>query len=225
VNKYAIVLVLLGAALAALGPQFGRSWFILWWLAADFIAVGIAYGLRRPGVFGKRSDGTIPFWSWLCFLPYFALNLVVWQLARIASSEPASNAVCDTLIVGRRPLNSERLPEIENLVDLTSEFQEPSRFRAHAGYLCLPTLDATAPDLEQLALTMNRLKPGRTFIHCAQGHGRTGLAALAFLLARGLVDNVPDALRQIQSARPAIRLNDEQYRCAVAYAALLQRTA
>jgi hypothetical protein len=224
-NKYSIVLVLLGVALGILAPRLGRSSFILWWLAADFVVVGVAYALRRPGVFGKRADGTIPLWSWLCFLPYHALNVAVWHFARLISSEPASNEVGDALIIGRRPMNDEAVPDVANLVDLTSELPEPPRFRAHAGYICLPTLDATAPSLELLALTMSRLKPGRTFIHCAQGHGRTGLAALAFLLSRGLVDNVPNALRKIQLARPGVRLNDEQYRCAEAYAALLEKDA
>jgi len=194
-------------------------------LAADFIAVGVAYGLRKPGVFGKRVNGTIPFWSWLSFLPYHALNVAVWHFARLMSSEPASNEVGDALVIGRRPANDEVVPDVANLIDLTSELQEPPQFRTHAGYVCLPTLDATAPSLEQLALTMRRLRPGRAFIHCAQGHGRTGLAALAFLLSRGLVDNVPDALRKIQLARPGVRLNREQYRCAEAYAALLEKGA
>ena len=224
-NKYSPVLLLLGISLAYCAAELGRAWLILLWLAVDFLVVGFAYALREPRVLGKRLDGTLPVWSWILFLPYHALNLAVWHSSRLLSSEPATNEIGGLLVVGRRLLDSEMVNGCENWVDLTSEFQEPLRIRSQSGYICFPILDATAPDLERLSDLVRRLPPGRTFIHCAQGHGRTGMVALALLLSRDAAESIAAALGQIQDARPAVRLNSEQHRCAVAYGALLGKGA
>jgi hypothetical protein len=218
--EYGIILPLLGGLLAAFGVENGGLTWLAAWLGGDFVILGIAHMVGAHRVFGKRVDGTLPLWSWLVFLPCFALSLVLLRLPRIFFSEPAWHIVTPRLVVGRRLSPSEVQGEFANYVDLTAEFAEPSPIRRLPGYRSLAILDGSAPKAEDLLSSTRRLRPGRTFVHCAQGHGRTGLFAVAALIEWGEASTVEEALRLLQAARPGIRLNRKQARCAKAFAQL-----
>src|SRR5438093_13740063 len=47
---------------------------------------------------------------------------------------------------------------------------------------------------------------GRLLIHCANGHGRAGLVAAAWLIGQGLAGSPKEALDLLQSVRPRVRL-------------------
>src|SRR6059036_3913698 len=69
----------LGLLLIGFGLVNG-GWFLLAvWLGCDFLALGIAHGLRAPGVFGKRKDGSLPAWSWILFFPLLIYTGTVWH--------------------------------------------------------------------------------------------------------------------------------------------------
>jgi protein-tyrosine phosphatase len=129
--------------------------------------------------------------------------------------------VSDRLTVGRRLLAREGLDGFANYIDLTAEFSEPRALRARPDYVAFPILDASAPSPEQLYATISNLRTGKTYIHCAQGHGRTGLFAAALLLSNDDVGSVEEALSFLVKARPAIRLNDTQLSCLTAFATML----
>jgi hypothetical protein len=169
----------LGVLLVVLGLVEGGWFHLAVWLGCDFLVLGIAHGLGLHRVLGKRADGTLPLWSWIVFLPLFSYVTIVWYVIRVFNREPAYNAVTEELVVGRRLLASELEGGFNNFVDLTAEFSEPSAIRRSPSYLCFPILDGAAPTPEVLRAAVDALRPGRTFIHCAQGHGRTGLFALA----------------------------------------------
>ena len=210
------VLTLLGIVLVVFG-LVERGWFLVMaWFGCDFLVLGIAHGRGLHRVFGKRADGTLPLWSWLVFLPLLIYTAVVWHL--VFSREPARNAVSDQLVIGRRLLSFEVEGQFDNFVDLTAEFSEPSSIRGASSYRSFPILDGAAPTPEALREVVTSLRPGRTFVHCAQGHGRTGLFALAVLLHSGVVRSVEDGLRMLTAVRPAIRLNRVQLRCIQVYA-------
>jgi hypothetical protein len=152
------------------------------------------------------------------FFPLLTVTTVFWHLIRMFSREPAYNVVTDELVVGRRLLMSEFEGEYDNFVDLTAEFSEPYGIRHSSSYRSFPILDGAAPSPEVLHAAVASLRPGRTFIHCAQGHGRTGLFALAVLLSSRVAHNIEDGLRILSVARPAIRLSSEQHRCIQTYA-------
>jgi protein-tyrosine phosphatase len=81
------------------------------------------------------------------------------------------------------------------------------------SYVCFPMLDvstATADELRQLATDILGM-PKPVLIHCAQGHGRTGLVASAVLLVSGRAQTASDAIAMVQAARPGIELNRMQY--------------
>jgi protein-tyrosine phosphatase len=212
------MLTLLGIALTIAGVQSGSLGAFLIWLGCDFLLLGIAHFRKAHGLFGKRPDGTLPLWSWIIFLPLFSFSIAVWHIARLLSAEPPFSNVSNQLVVGRRLLSSEVPGEFANYIDLTAELQEPRSLREAPGYLAFPVLDASAPTPECLRAAVSRLHPGTTFIHCAQGHGRTGLFALAVLLTSGAVRTVDEGLSMLANARPAIRLSPEQTECIRAYA-------
>jgi len=139
-------------------------------------------------------------------------------LRRFFERVPARNVVTEQLVVGRRLLASELDEEFDNYVDLTAEFAEPSDIRRSLAYRSFPILNDGAPSPEALRAAVRSLSPGRTFIHCAQGYGRTGLFSLAVLLTSGDARSVEDGLRMLKTARPGIRLNREQRRCIQLYA-------
>jgi len=215
------MLTLLGLILIAIGVV-ERDWLLLLiWLGCDFLVLGIAHAKGAHGVFGKGHDGSIPLWSWGVFLPLLFWLAAIWHITRLLSREPALNKITNDLVIGRRLLRSEVEGEFDNYVDLTAEFAEPASIRQSSAYYCFPILDGAAPDPETLRGAVGRLRPGKIFVHCAMGHGRTGLFALAVLLTSGGAKSVDDGLRMLQAARPGIRLNGAQRRCIERYAVRL----
>jgi len=207
------LLILLGLVLIAFG-LFERGWLLLTvWLGGNFLALGIAHAKSFHRVLGKRSDGSLPLWSWLVFLPYLLYMGAVWHILRLVSREPAQNEVAQDLVIGRRLLPWEIKGEFVNYVDLTAEFPEPQAIRKLPGYRSFPILDGAAPDPGALQDAINQLRPGRTFIHCAQGHGRTALFTLAAMLNSRSVRTVPEGLEKLRDVRPGIQLSAAQQKC------------
>jgi hypothetical protein len=211
------MLTLLGLVLIVCGLINGGWLLLAVWLGADFAVLGVAHGRGSHGVFGKRANGTLPLWSWCLFFPLLIYTIGVWHLIRLFGSESAKNAVTEQLVVGRRLLPLELDRQFENYVDLTAEFAEPAAIRKSSSYHSFPILDGAAPTPDALLDVVSSLRPGRTFIHCAQGHGRTGLFAAAALLKAGAASSAEDALRMLTAVRPGTRLNKEQHRCINAY--------
>ena len=97
-------------------------------------------------------------------------------------------------------------------LDLTCEFTESIAKWPSVSYLGFPMLDgsgATAEQLRTLAAEITKM-PSPVLIHCAQGHGRTGLVAAAVLLASGKAQTAEEAIAMIQSVRPGVELNRMQ---------------
>ncbi|MFX1566597.1 MAG: hypothetical protein ACFFCH_11475 [Promethearchaeota archaeon] len=74
----------------------------------------------------------------------------------------------------------------------------------------LPILDGGIPKTQDLKDAISRVMIGRTYVHCAQGHGRTGLFTIALLFARGQIQSVEDGLELLKKVRPGVRLNSTQ---------------
>ncbi len=212
--KYAVVFSLLAATLLF------NAWLVDRWLAAIPLAwasiscglVAIAYWFNAPGIFGKRPDGRLGVLNAIVLFPYRVLAQAVWWFNIRLSAEPAWHRIDDRLIVGRRLLGHEVPPGVDAVLDLTCEFSEPRRLRSLA-YRCLPMLDASTPSMERLlaAVQESAALPGTLYIHCAQGHGRTGLVAALVMAARTL-DLAPEAaLARLQQIRPGIGLNRRQH--------------
>lgn len=222
-KKQASIMVVLAVLCAACVPGLAYLGWVPAWFGADFLIVSIAYFSRTAGVFGKRPDGTLPAWSWVLFGPFFAFSNLVWNFGRLVARSPACNTVSPDLVIGRRLLEGENVGTFSNFVDLTAEFPEPRSFRQSGGYLNFPILDAGAPDPEALREAINKLRPGRTYVHCAQGYGRTGLFAVALLVNSGVVSSSEEGLRLLKSVRARVHLNAEQQRCMAGFMQLISK--
>ena len=208
--KYAFTLGLMSIMLFAGSMVYPSVRWLLIWSAMSFGNVALGYAGLGTRVFGKGLDGRISLPLKILNLPYLAYTLLVWHLCRLLSREPAFNVIDDDLVIGRRLLAGEAPEGFDHYVDLTAEFDEPAPIRKRLGYRCLPILDASVPSIEELHGAVEETASGRAFVHCAQGHGRTGLFALALLLRRGNVNSIDEGLLVLKSLRPAVKLNQEQ---------------
>ena len=93
-------------------------------------------------------------------------------------------------------------------------------------YLSFPILDGYVPKPRDLLDLVRRIDDtsGTTYIHCAEGYGRTGMVAAAILLARGLAQDVDEAVRQVRRKRPGVRLRRAQRRTVAQVAQALGAT-
>ena len=210
--KHGVLLLLLGGSFFYFALQGGGLHFLWVWPGLSFLAVAGAYFGLGPRIFRKRSDGTIASLALVALLPYFLFTWGIWHLARLLIKEDCYNRVAPGLYLGRRPLAHELPADINAVVDLTAEFPEPEGVRNGRDYICVPTLDASVlvdGHFLELAEKVNRID-GSIYVHCAQGHGRSGTLVAALLLARGEAKSVDDAVARVRKARPGVRLNAQQ---------------
>ena len=210
--RYSLTFLALGAAISFLGIREGGWWNLLHWFSLSFLALAIGHAGVGPRIFAKRLNGRIPFWSKVAHLPFIVFSDCVWWIAKALSREHPTDVVSETLILGRR-LGGDEIPSgFMNYVDLTAETEDPVEARESSAYVALPILDASVPSAEALHATISSLKSGATFVYCAQGHGRTGLFALALLAEHGEIHTVEEGLKILRSARPGVGLNPVQTR-------------
>jgi protein-tyrosine phosphatase len=213
--KYAILFALAGTLLGVIAISYGGWCLILLWPAFSFLAIGLAYLGLGPRVFGKRPLGTMAQRSTIALLPYLLYVWFVWHLLRLFSREKCLHQLTDNLTIGRRLLPSEIPENVDVVIDLTCEFAEPRPIRTSHEYVSYPMLDGVAPTPQWLANLARHLAADNRhlYVHCAQGHGRTGLVAAALLLIRGCASEPPAAVKMIQSVRPQVRLSKRQMAC------------
>lgn len=210
--KYAILFTAAGVLLIFSALQHGGGFLLLFWPAVSCFSVAFAYRTGNPQVFGKRSDGTFERLRLILLLPYLSITWLAWQTLRCFSRQSPIQTLCPELLIGRRLLPSEFDRRIDLIVDLTCELSEPKRNRDRCEYWSFPVLDASVPREEEAILWAIRVAryPGTVFIHCAQGHGRTGTLAALVLLVKRHVTSIPDAIQLLQKTRPTLRLNTRQ---------------
>lgn len=193
----------------------GGVYHLLWWPALSFGIVAIAYLTSNAGWFGKRRDGSRHYFATAILLPYLIFVHSVWRLQISLSREPAITFVNSSLAVSRRLLARELPENIDRVCDLTCEFIDPKLIRDKPAYCCHPILDAgacTHSELIELARALPPSNGNLLLIHCANGHGRTGMFAAVWLLTHGFATTVDDAIKLLQDARPGIGLRSRQRR-------------
>jgi protein-tyrosine phosphatase len=211
---YAVIFAMLGLGLIAMAAVNGGIAWLLLWPAVSFFVVAAAYAGAGPRVLGKRPDGSLqPGWGAIA-LPFLMYSWAVWHALRLLSREPPWQEVAPQLRIGRRLLPREFPADVGLLVDVAAEFPEPGSNRVGRTYVSFPVLDASVPKVDDLVALAQKIckHDGVVLIHCAQGHGRSGLVAAAVLLCRGKATTVIDAIRQIRASRPGVRLNPQQRR-------------
>ena len=218
---YAVVFLLLAGYLVVLAAWFGGWGWALLWPAVSFALVAAAYAGVGPRVFGKRPDGTLRPTHRVTLLPFLAFMSGAWHVLRLTGGKPAWHEIAPGLYLGRRVVFAGELPPgVGLVVDLTAEFAEPVAVRTGREYRSFPVLDALPPDEARFAALVAEVAAfrGPVYVHCAQGHGRSGLFAAAVVLARGLAATPADAVKLVRGIRPGVRLKKGQAR-------LLERVA
>jgi protein-tyrosine phosphatase len=210
--KYAVLFLIFGPALIVEAVVYRGLYWLLLWPGISLTVVGLAYLRLGAAVFGKKPNGTLAWHSALLLLPYLLAAWAVWHVARIVGREDCYNEVAPGLFVGRRPLAGELPSQVSLVVDLAAEFIECQAVRTACRYISAPVLDTGFMDEEAFLALVRELAqwPGAIYIHCAQGHGRTGTFAAAVLLARGHCDSVDMAVGQLRAARPRLALGNAQ---------------
>ncbi len=171
-------------------------------------------------MFGKRRTGALGPLSSVALLPYVVYTWAIWHLVRLLSREPAVDRLTDDIRIGRRLLPREVPDDVAAIIDLTCELPEPAGVMRGRVYRSIPILDGTAPPVDWLATAAIDAKalPRPVLVHCAQGHGRTGMFAIAMLLVEGTASSAAEALELLCAARPRARLNAAQHRVVEALA-------
>lgn len=217
--RYGITLLVLGFVLLAGGWIFesvlGRALAV--YCAVGFFVLSCGYFLGMPAIWMKRKDGTINPLGYLLCLPLHLLNWLSLRLASSTRDYPARHEIAPNLWLGRRPSVAEARTLVASerwaVVDMTSEFPEVRVLR-RGTYLCLPTLDHTAPTLAQIRSALDFISTERLFgkvlVHCALGHGRSATVVGAWLLQNGLAQTATEADGYIKRIRTGARLNPAQ---------------
>ena len=209
--KYGIFFSLIAVLLATVAVIL-RGWlFLLLWPALSVAIVAMGYFHLGPRVYGKSACGLLSPTNQLLLFPYLLCLRSLWHLIRFVRREPPFNQLTDCIFIGRRLLSRELPDDIDRVIDLTCEFNEPRTLRWRS-YHSFQILDGLAPSPEQLRQWVERVAglSGNIYIHCAEGRGRTGLFAAALLLHIGHSPTAHDALQFIKSKRPHVRLGKHQ---------------
>ncbi len=208
--KYSLLFGALSIMLLYYALKLGGFYYILIWGAVSFGVVSLAYLHLGPGVYGKGPDGVMQPVNIMILLPYLIFLWGVWHLLRLIKKEPPYSRLSEDLYIGRRLLPGELPDEIEVVVDLTCEFCEPKSIRSK-NYFSFQILDGFAPKIEQINEWIHQIKDidGKIYIHCAEGHGRTGLFTALYLM-RKENKTVDEVIEFIQSKRPLVRLSSKQ---------------
>ena len=198
-----------------LAEPYSPNWkWIFFWPAGNLFVAGLFYVTNNATCFGKKENGTLKLFNALFFLPYLTALWCVWFLfAKSAKENPFDFAYSD-IWLGRRLDQSEaKNTKFDNIIDLTAEFMEPAEFRTR-NYVPFFMLDGAVPPMDDLRGLARKVCqfPGKSLIHCAQGHGRTGLVAVAILLELEPELSVEEALAKLRSCRPGIHCNKRQTR-------------
>jgi len=225
---YAPLLLLAAALFGALGGVLfagGHRWGLVFaYPALSFLLVGLGYLGWGAWMLGKRGDGTRHWWGYLLGGPFLVFMRLGRELLwRANHREPVYDEVARGVYVGRWPRRA-GLPEgVTMVVDLTSELTAAACIRdTPEQYVCLPTLDGSAPSGAALRALLDRLADheGALYVHCAAGHGRSAMFAAALLVRRGHAEDVTAAVALMKRARPKVRLVPTQARRATQALAL-----
>jgi protein-tyrosine phosphatase len=212
--------LLLSVACGILAVMRGGYYWLAIWPAVSFLVVAAAYFGGGPGLLGKRASGRLHPLALLIHAPFLLLTWTIWHVVVALRGSRDASRIAEGIWLGRRPRIGEIPPGTTLLADMTCEFSTLRRLDGTCQYLALPTLDNSAPPLMDLLAFVRRIvaHDGVVYLHCAQGHGRSALAAACVLIARGDAADPESALQIIRKVRPRIHLTRSQM-------ALLRRAA
>lgn len=199
-----------------------QAWIVCVWPALSNCLFLISYAVPslRLGVrllHKHPGSGTIALPRLLLCLPALLPLWVFWWARHVLVQdwkEEPFHKVSQTLYLGRFPLRypSEFPIDVANIVDLTAEFVVRKDVASGRRYICLPSLDCELPgahDMVSLARDVATW-PGDTYIHCANGHGRSASVAALVMVLKGEAASVDAAFATMKSTRTLVGIQPQQ---------------
>ena len=186
---------------------------LLIWSSLSVGRLGVAYVCRNAGVFGKRADGSMASMAVVVMFPYLLLTWCVWFLQNQIARVPICNQITPTLFLGRRCGPSALPPSAVAIIDITAEFPTSARLRREFRVIAVPILDGCSPTWEEclrIFESLRELGNPVTFVHCANGHGRSATVMAVLLGLFGKANSAEEALKIIRTSRSAIGPNIDQ---------------
>lgn len=197
-------LLLAGIAQTLLHPIIAVGFY---WSALNVFLMAVGYRGMGARLLGKRRSGRLSLSRAVLFFPLMTAAFLVWNSFRFLRKEEPFGWVTKDICIGRRLSNSEPHPDVDIVVDLTAEFNEPSAMRRLGHYVSFPILDGSIPPVADLIAAIDALPEGSVYVHCAQGHGRASLFTIALLARSGQAKSVDEATDAIRKVRPMAQLN------------------
>ncbi len=177
------------------------------WCAAAAGLLSNAYQVNEPLAFGKQETGEQVWYGKLSFVPYLIPLWIRQFIITRCTKEPAYNELLSGVFIGRRLSKASQLPKgCTTIVDLAAEFPEAKSIRKLPGYKSFPILEASVRSKDELKEFIATLPEHGIYIHCGQGHGRTGFFSAAFLIERGYAKTLEEAEAMLVAARPKLKL-------------------
>ena len=189
---------------------------IFFWFACVFSIVIVAFILNRPYIFGKDTiTGKINWLRYIVFLPFYFTSHVTWWIVVKRSKEEDYTEIFGKFHIGRylSTWKGRTLYNTDLLIDMTCEFQEPFSSIGSPTYRCILSMDGNHPvDQNQFELVLEEATQwdGEVYVHCAQGHERSGAFLIALLIRSGSYNTIDEALEKLVSLRPGCRLQENQ---------------
>lgn len=196
-------------------------WVVVSALAAwSALSLLIVCGLYLGAAWGHRTGPLLKGERWPVLqplvLPFRAVSVVIYALARRLRTEEVVCEVMPRVFLGPRLFDRERARleahAVTAVFDLTSELVTSRVYASppfvREGFAMLDRTFPTDDDLDALvARVLTHLREGRgVFIHCAFGRGRSALLACAVVIASGHARDADDAIAKVKAARPAVSI-------------------
>jgi len=195
-----------------------------WWLSLIFgwfaianLAVALSYlwdpevGVRMLSKNVETGGLKLQGW-WLA--PYLLGLWLFWAVKHLILGEHPFDLVAEGIYVGRFCMRypSEFPVECTHVVDLTAEFPVRGRVLQGRTFRCLPSLDREMPQEQPLGLLAHEVAGwgGVTYIHCANGHGRSAVLAAMVLVLRGQCGSVAEGIGLMKARRSVISAQPHQ---------------
>lgn len=170
------------------------------------------------GAMWEATGGSLWLPAVVWFFPALLWQWALWVLRHAIilplAGERPYDLVAPGIFVGRWPAGFpvEFPSDCPNIVDMTAEFPEPPVVLRGRRYACVPSLDCMMPLPESLIAAVAEVQTwsGATYVHCANGHGRSSCFAALLMLVRGHAPSWRAAFASMKAIRPYVNIHGGQ---------------
>lgn len=165
---------------------FNQLWLVLLWPALIMILTGYHYPKNNIH-FLKDTNGNIPLYKKIFYLPYLLLYWIFWKFLR-KNKKPLE--ILPNLYISSKPntkdLEDFKINAITFVYDLSAEVEENSEIKKNSTYYSVPFLDIGSFDLIETKKLVTKItenynqlpKDGKILIHCTMGYTRSSVMGI-----------------------------------------------